>query len=223
MLYCKKCKVSVAGDKKCCPLCRESLSGEADAATEVFPIPEMPKYSKNFLLKLITFIAIAGALINVGIDYSVPNENNVRWSILVVFGIICLWISTAIVITRRRNVLKIISWQLFLLTVFSVFWDYFTGWHGWSLDYVIPFCCIASITCMYILSLVLKINSRGFVSYMIFDAIYGIIPIIFILTDSLNVTYPSVACVIYNLISVAAIIIFKRRLFVEELKRKFHV
>ncbi len=223
MLYCKKCKVSIAGDKQCCPLCKESLSGDADVSSEVFPIPEMPKYSKHFLLKLISFIAIAAAVINVGINYLVPTSNGVKWSLFVVLGIICAWISTAIVITRRRNILKTINWQLFLVSVFAVFWDYFTGWHGWSLDYVIPFSCIASMTCMYILVLALKIDTRGFVSYLIFDAIYGIIPIIFILTDRLNVTYPSVTCVVYSLISASAIIIFKKRLFVEELTRKFHV
>ncbi len=223
MLYCNKCRVSVIGSKTCCPLCQESLTGTGTASPDAFPVLEKPKYSKHFLLRLISLIAISAAVIAVGLNYIIPAQSDMKWSLFIVLGIICAWISTAVVVVRRRNILKNINWQLLLLTVFAVFWDYLTGWRGWSIEYVIPFSCMASMACMYILSLALKIKARGFVSYLIFDAIYGVIPVIFILTGRLNVTYPSVFCVICSIISISAILLFKGRYILDEATRKFHV
>lgn len=223
MLYCKKCKVSVIGDKHCCPLCHETVTGLADAESDVFPILKKPKYTKHFLLRLVSFIAISTIVISYALNIMIPTTDEVMWSFFVAGGTVCAWISIAVVITSKRNIFKNINWQLFLITVFAVAWDYFTGWNRWSIDYVIPFSCVASIVCMYVISKVLKVDARGLGIYLIFDAVYGIIPIIFILTDSLNVLYPSMACVVCSIISASAILLFKGRYIIDELQRKFHV
>ena len=39
---------------------------------------------------------------------------------------------------KRRNILKNETWQLLIITVLCILWDHFTGWRGWSLDFVFP-------------------------------------------------------------------------------------
>ena len=63
MLYCEKCKVYVSGQKTACPLCQNELSGAFSPEEEIFPKLKKPKYSGHFLMRLITFIAIAAAVI----------------------------------------------------------------------------------------------------------------------------------------------------------------
>ena len=39
-------------------------------------------------------------------------------------------------------------WQLILITVIAVLWDNFTGWRGWSVDFVLPFGAMAVLGSM---------------------------------------------------------------------------
>lgn len=223
MLFCKSCGASISGDKKCCPLCQQSLSGTVEPDSEIFPVVSLKKYNKGFLIKLVSFIAIAGAVTSIGVYTALPHYNGVRWWIFVIAGIFCGWLSAVTGILKRRNIFKNISWQLFIISASAVLWDVFTGWRGWSLDYVIPCSCAASMVTMYILSKIMKIDPRGFLLYLFFDMIYGIVPIVFIFCGILNVAYPSIACVALSVISISAILLFEGRNIRDELIRKFHI
>ena len=37
MLYCPLCQVKVAGEKRCCPLCKGQLTGTPEPESEIFP------------------------------------------------------------------------------------------------------------------------------------------------------------------------------------------
>lgn len=37
MQYCPSCRVHIAGDKRCCPLCGGKLEGTGDPKSEIFP------------------------------------------------------------------------------------------------------------------------------------------------------------------------------------------
>ena len=63
MRYCNSCKVTVTGDKKRCPLCRNLLSGTAEPDTDVFPTLPPPRYSRHLLYKLVTLTAISAILL----------------------------------------------------------------------------------------------------------------------------------------------------------------
>lgn len=223
MMYCKRCNVNVMGQKERCPLCQNELSGTPDINEEAFPRIEDKKYNKTSLLKIISFAAIITIVCSVGLNMIIPMKNPVWWSAFVVAGVICAWISVSVAIKKRRNIFKNINWQLFLVTVFAIGWDKYTGEHGWSLDYVLPFSCIASMVCMYILSKILKIEPRGFVLYMLFDVVFGVLPAVFLGLGMLNVTYPSIVCVACSIISVSAIIIFEGRNIKDEITRKLHM
>lgn len=39
---------------------------------------------------------------------------------------------------KRYNLLKNAMWQLIIVTVGCIIWDWLTRWHGWSIDFVLP-------------------------------------------------------------------------------------
>ena len=134
-----------------------------------------------------------------------------------------MWISLFAIIRKKSNIPKAIVWQVVLLSVLSVLWDWSMGWLGWSLDFVIPSVCFGAMVVMAIAAKILKIGVRDLIVYLSIDIIFGFIPIIFILTGVLNVIFPSVICVATSAISLAALILFEGDNMKAELNRKMHI
>lgn len=219
MQQCRKCKVSVNGNKRCCPLCQGELLGAS--SENAYPHFHIPKYSKNLLMKLISFIAISLIIISLAVNLMVPT--NMWWSLFAIGGVISAWITATVAIRYRRKLFKNITRQLFIVTIFAVIWDLSTGWLGWSIDYVLPISCMASMLSMYLLSKIMKIPVNEYILYLILDGVYGIVPVIFIFTGVLKIIYPSVICVACSLISIVALLIFEGKNMREEISKKMHL
>ena len=218
MMYCRKCKVQIHGIKKCCPLCRREVNGEPDI--DVFPDVKQEKFSRHFAIKLLSFIAIV--IIALAFTINLIFFHEVWWAIIVAAATGCLWISATTAIIQRKHIFMAITWQLIFISGALVLWDLCIGWKRWSLDYVIPCACIISMLSMVILSKIMKLPPEEHLFYLVLDAIYGIVPVIFIFTGSLNTIYPSAICVCSSIISIAAIIIFEGKKIKEQLSKRFH-
>lgn len=221
MQYCEKCRVSVLGAKQVCPLCQGELTGEPQPQLEPYPPIPTLSYSIGFLLRLISFTAIVSIIVSFTVNLLFPSR--VMWCWFVAGGVVCAWITTSVGIIKRKNVLKNISWQLFLLSALAVGWDLATTWRGWSLDYVIPSACMAAMASILIFSKAAKLPAEEYLTYLITDAVYGIVPAVFLLTGLVRVVYPSAICVACSLIYIAAMILFDGKRLKAELQKKFHL
>ena len=218
MKYCDKCKVSIVGKHDKCPLCQGLVAGEV--TDNVFPyVPTIyKKYSLFF--RLLIFISLVISSICILIDVMVPT--GVNFSIFVVAGFACLILILRVAINRHRNVPKTILWQVVVISILSLLWDYFTGRHGWSITYVIPIICLVGSIDMAIIVNVMKIYITEYIFYFLLTIILGLIPVIFCLTGIVNVYYPSVICFFLNLIALMTMFVFAGDLVIEELKRRLH-
>lgn len=220
MLYCRKCKINVAGKKSCCPLCHSELNKNGIASDDVYPVLKPQRYSRSFAVKVIGLVSIVAILICFTINYMVSPTT--WWSLFVGAGVVCLWITSATAIIQRRYIFKNITTELFFISLLSVLWDLWTGWNRWSLDFVLPIACMVSMLSMVIIAKFTRLRTSDFVIYLTFDAVYGIVPIIFLLTGVLNVIYPSAICVCCSLVSIAALLLFEGKNIFFEFKKKFN-
>ena len=46
------------------------------------------------------------------------------------------WLSLALAVRKRKNIPKGMLYQVALLSIICMIWDFATGWNGWSIDYV---------------------------------------------------------------------------------------
>lgn len=219
MQQCRKCRINIEGSKERCPLCQGELIGT--------PEPEMyPRYvykglNSTFILKLVSFIAITASVICLATDYMLAER--LTWSLISVGGIICAWLTTAVGITYRKNVIKNITWELILVTALAILWDKFTGSYGWSLDFVLPCASICSMVSTFILAKVLKMKSGEYMLYLIMGSIYGLIPFICLAAGLVTIKYPSVISIGVSIIFMAALIIFRGKSTKDEIERRFHL
>lgn len=221
MKYCESCKVDIMGERRFCPLCGQLLTGESNGTKSVFPY--IPSIQKQFglLIKIITMSAIACCVLAVAINMMIPNSG--WWSVFVVMGVLCLFISTIFAINKSNNPQKNIIYQATTAIVCCVLWDVFTSWHGWSIDYILPLVAITAMLSLSITAKVLKAKLDDTLLYLLIAAFYGVLPIIFVLTNTTKVIYPSLICTAMSVIYISSLVVFRGKHVNSELKKRFHM
>ena len=91
--------------------------------------------------RIFSFVCIAVCVAAVSVNWTMGFHS--FWSGYVLAGVGCMWILSAVAIVKRRNLFKNAVWEAVLLWVVFLFWDFITGWRGWSVDFGIPIVLLA--------------------------------------------------------------------------------
>ncbi|MEL7648299.1 MAG: DUF6320 domain-containing protein [Sedimentibacter sp.] len=220
MKYCNNCKVNVVGNRKFCPLCQELLAGDK-FDDEVFPTISFVYKEHGLFFKIMMLSSIVIASISVAVNIMLPEKG--AWSLFILGGLGSVWASLITAINKRKNIPKNIVYQVMTISVLVVLWDIITGWRGWSLAYVIPLVCVFAMISMAIITKVRKLYLEDYILYIIIDGLFGIVPVIFLITGKLKVIYPSLICIVTSIISLSTILIFEGEKLKAEVKRRLHL
>lgn len=223
MKYCDKCKVRVLGSQVQCPLCQMNLSVNENfscKSEEVFPyIPTIHK-EHHIVFKVMTFISVALIVLSVALNLIICKGH--WWSVFVIAGVGCFWLTFYVAFAKRKNIPKNVLYQVLLISLIVVLWDYMTGWRGWSVDFVIPLLCFSDLLVLYILSKILYSDVDDYMIYMLIGGVFGIVPILFYVFGWLNYVLPSIVCVTSSILFFAGVVIFQGEKIKEELRRRLH-
>ncbi|NCB52722.1 MAG: hypothetical protein EOM54_12735 [Clostridia bacterium] len=222
MNYCQTCRVHIRGKSERCVLCGNKLitPDAAEDQDEVFPVIP-PRYESHLAIRIMVFISLATIVSSFSVRMIYPTSIN--WPIFVLFGLMSAWLSLIVIVRKGHSISKIIIWQVMIVTLLSVFWDWQTGWHGWSLDYLIPILYVASEAVMYVTAKIMKLSVRDYITYALLDGLFGVVPILFILFDWVEIPYPSIICVAVSIIFLLAIFIFQGENILKELNKRMHI
>jgi hypothetical protein len=223
VLFCRQCKVTIKSDFKRCPLCGGALSGTLDPGDDVFPV--IPSVLKPFkrLIQLIAFGTIVAAVLSVAIDIALHSGHDLGWSLFVIAGLASLWLSFGIANKRWWNIPKNIMFQLIILSAMEIAWDYFTGFHKWSLNFVIPIMFSASIVALSVFAKIGKLRPSDYMLILFIINIISLCSLLLIVFHLVTVLYPALVCFTFSVISSARIILFEGKPLWEELKRRTHL
>ena len=213
--------MSISGAFEKCPLCQNTLAGDGANEREPFPFIPLIGHSHSMFLRLLQLCSAIVSIVSITINLMLSSSG--FWSLYVVAGIVCVWINLLIAVRKRHNILKNLTYQVTVVSILSVLWDIFIGWHGWSVDFVIPIAFVVVMTAIMILARILKMQTGTYIIYSFLLMLYGIVPVIFIVSGLSAIIYPSLLCVACSLISFAALIIFEGKNMIEELKRRLHL
>ena len=134
MKHCDKCKIDVRGEFERCPLCQNKLTGESTP----YEFPKVQSFYEKYekIFKFAILVTSSLSIISIAVNILLPQSGH--WSLFVLFGVICFWLTTNICIKKRQVISQNIAAEAVIISILCVIWDKFTGWHGWSVDYVIP-------------------------------------------------------------------------------------
>ena len=134
----------------------------------------------------------------------------------------CAWILAFIGLAKRRDLLKNAVWQMIVVSLLLTFWDFLTGWKGWSVNWGIPLAVTAVLLLMAGITAVLKLPPERYMIYFLMVCTVGLVLFGLAFFGVLTVRFPSALCGILSFLVLAAFLIFRRQTVVEELKKKFH-
>lgn len=189
--------------------------------------PEFPDTTAQTQLEMKVFrvysyLCLAAIVAFIAADFTF--HPGIRWTLFTAAGIASMWIASGIGFVKRYNLMKNAMWQLIIVTVGCILWDVFTGWHGWSVDFVLPSVCMAILLSMFIISKVRKFSAREYMIYFVMACGYGVIlPLVLLLTNVVKWHLLCNLCVVLCFLFLAGLIIFKGKEFREEMHKKFHV
>jgi hypothetical protein len=198
-----------------------ALSGEGKEEDEAFPLDPLQPAA----------LSSAGAHDGVRVDRRGGDLGGGQpavpvgawWWLFVAAAVGCMWISLSSAIRRRHNIPKNILWQVVILSLIAVAWDFLTHWRGWSIEYAIPAVCVFAMAAVSGCALFMKQRLEEFMIYLILDGLLGLAPLIFLLLGWLRVIYPSVICVSVSILSLAALFSFAPDELKTELKKRLHL
>ncbi len=220
MKKCYKCNVSINSDSSKCPLCGTEI-GNDEIDNSVFPIiPNM--YTKHSMfLKVLLFLSLFGCLVCTIINYKISGKIN--WSLFVIAGNFSFWFTFIIGIKRRHHFMRMLFAEVIVVILSSILWDYFTGWHMWSITYVLPFLCISYVTTLFVLRIFMKDIFKDYVIYIYINSLIGLFPIYFVVEKILKTEWPSIMCILFSAFSILALAIFNHHQMKSELERRLHI
>jgi hypothetical protein len=221
MKYCSKCRVSVAGQRKYCPLCQTELQSLDTDDNEIFPDIPTIFHQYNVFFRILIFLSVIVSIACLLINFLLPAK--IWWSLFVMGAIACFWLSLSIAVSKRRNIPKNILYQVVVISSLAVVWDWCIGWRAWSIDYVIPMACTIAMISMATIAKVANLRVQDYLIYLVIDGLFCVVPISFIFIGFLTVLYPTLLCAAASVISLTALILFEGDDMWSELKRRVHI
>lgn len=223
MQYCEKCKVTIKTQNECCPLCHGTLIGEADASDDVMLFPKLREKGEKdkLFLKTFSFTCVCVAIIVFIVNRTASPDK--WWSLYVIGILFYAWVITQFAVLKKHNIMKNIIWQELIIVLGLIMWDVATGYSGWSIEFGFPIAVSAGFVLSVINKIIRKLPEEEYIIYYFINILILFVFGILALCNVFNVVLPSVLGFGMAFIILAYLVIFKRRAFIEELKKNFFV
>ena len=192
---------------------------ETQLLTEQFP-EKKPVYEGMKFFQFFSFACIAAVVICFMVNYIFTPK--LIWSVFVAGGALSMWVTLAVGFFKRHNLLKNGIWQMIIIPTVCIIWDYYTGWHAWSIDFVMPCVYLAILISMVIVTKIQKLPVEAYMIYYIMAGVFGLLPAILLAFYTSQFVLFPVLCGGISFLWLMALLIFKRRDFFVELSKKLH-
>jgi len=76
---------------------------------------------------------------------------------------------------------------------------------------------------MYAIAVIMKLNSRDYITYAFMSALFGILPVLFIMLDWVTMKYPSILSIAFSSTILSAIFILQWDSIKLEFQKRMHI
>ena len=205
MQECKKCRITIRGNKRCCPLCQGRLYGEPEDAA--FPIIKKLPITTEAIFRIACFLAVL-AEIALGMICFVNGGWIPGIEIAMVIILFALG-DLGVALYYKSNLVKLITIQAYIVMVAVYVLDARFSDIGWSVEWVIPCMFIALIISTLIIARVNGLFLRDIMLYVILDVLLSFIQIYWIKNGTNRFPWPAAISIALMLAIAAFVIIFR--------------
>ena len=218
-MKCEKCNIELDIISNKCPLCKSVVCEDKNPEGS-YPILK-PVVSNKLYKKLLFFIA---CFISVAVVFlNIALTPGIRWSFFVILQlIISYWIFSRI-LSGRVKVIKLFLILNILVCALSIFWDSYTGFKGWSTNYVIPALCISYGVFMIILRFVSYYAFQENSSYIYLNICLEFLPLLLVYLGYAKLNILICWAGLFGIINLLLLLIFDGSSFKDDIVKKLHI
>jgi len=220
MRFCRHCGVNIQNDLARCPLCDMETVKTDDEFSLDYPYVRS-RFGRRLSVKLISFCVISFIAASLMVAHLVPSES--PWAPITVAVLIYGWISSVNVLSRIPNPASIVLCQLVSAGSLCFVIDLFTGFHRWSVNYVIPCLIMGASVALTVFISVKPSKYRVYTIYQLVLAVLGLLSILLWVFGYSNIEWPVEVAAFVSILCFLAVTVFQRRKTEAEFKKRFHV
>lgn len=223
MKHCKHCNVDVNDMKDYCPLCFDRLEGERDDVAELYlqRTENRRAHKNNYIIRnIFLFMAICTLVVCTFIDYQ---TGWFRWSLIVDFSVLYVWILVDHTIISRRSAFEKIFFQLvgvlcLLLSVTVI------SKGDWLIPYVLPSIMLATTTVLVFILMISRSRNLYVGGFFIMFLLLTLVSVVLVFAGfSESFTLLNNVNILYSGLTALGTLIFGARVIKSDLERKFHL
>lgn len=218
MKTCPKCKIQVGGPPDYCPLCQSQLVGAPEPPLWPKTKPEALRFT--LLYKLVSFVLLAGAVICVAVDLLTHSPRH--WSVLVIFSVVSALLFLRLALRRFQNVPRLLFQVLLAVSAVTLLSDWYLGYRGFSVDWVIPILCTVTLILNFVLAFVPGRLAENGLVYLLMNIVVGVVPYVLLLLRRRQ-PIPWVVCLLVSILTFLGLVIFRGRALRAELQKRLHL
>ena len=221
MSKCRQCNVEIHDHAQICPLCK-CVVEQTGVSENIYPDIRFIARKLNLAVRIFLFLAIIMEVLLVYLN--VRYYDGIWWSVITGAGFAYLYFVAMFVILNdsagyRSKFLTL----TFLGILYVILIDYIIGYHGWSVNFVLPGGLLFVDLFILILMFVNRRNWQSYIMLEISMIFLSAVPLILVWFGIVTETFISgFAFAVSVLLFVGTLIIGDRRAR-SELKRRFHV
>ncbi len=221
MSRCRQCNVKILDDTQICPLCKCVVEQEEEMEN-AYPDIRLRARKLNLAVRIFLFAAILMEALFIYLDWKY--DNGIRWSVITGAGFAYLYfVAKFAVLNDNAGYRSKFLALTFLGVLYVILIDFVIGYHGWSVNFVLPGGLL--LVDAFILALMF-INRRNWQSYIMLEIgmiFLSAVPLLLRWLNIVTETFISgFAFAVSVFLFLGTLIIGDRRAR-SELKRRFHV
>lgn len=219
MKTCPNCKIQVGG-ADFCPLCQGELVGVT--TLPIFPKVEPAQRKLSMFYKVISFCLLAACVVCVAVDF-MNTKTNLHWSMMVLLCVVAFLIMLRIFMKPNPNVPRLLFQLLLGVSLVVLLCDWFVGFPGFSIDYVIPIFCSVTLILNFILAFLQKTYTENGLVYLLMNILVGVVPYLIIIFGAHAHPFAWQICLVISVITFLGLVVFKGKGLWIELQKRLHL
>lgn len=218
-MKCEKCNIELDIISNKCPLCK-SVVTDIKNPEGSYPILK-PVVSNKLYKKLLFFVACIISVVVILLNVALTP--GIRWSFFVILQLILSYFIFSKILSGRIKVIKIFLILNILVCILSIFWDSYTGFRGWSTNYVIPALCISYGVFMIILRFVSYYAFQENSSYIYLNICLEFLPLLLVYFGYAKLNILICWAGLFGIINLLLLLIFDGSSFKDDIVKKLHI
>ena len=218
MKQCPKCNITLDIRDNYCPLCNSEIIDKKNFKSSYPFISDI--INKHLFRKIILFIVILISIIALALNYILTP--NIRWSLFVIIQLLVTYYIFYNILNGRKKIIKSLLAINILVSCLSIFWDFYTGFHGWSTNYVLPSLCITYGAFMLVLRFIDYFAFRESSNYIYLNICLEFVPLILVYLEYAKLNVLIYLSTLFCILNLLILVIFDGSDLKEDILKKMH-